>query len=850
MDDIATILQDGKDPSIPALRAWLMSLAGSVSAASNGFRTFESLSALNAYTPTGDEPSYAFLADGEVFQPYRYDGESWVVDDAYFAGVGTIVQPLIDQVQGYLDESQVSAELASQGAAASIAAFQQYEFSETLSVGLGATAGTGRGNGQTRGLARTLAEYGMIGDNGLLQPFSIYMTMGGNGSFYGQIVQRTAVNTWRVVAEAAKTIGASGAVSFVPADFPSVAGAVLGADYSFAVYAPSTGAQIEFGPGSGWVLLGGRLGTTPALVEAATNEPKISASVRHGSLLARTSKTEAAVAKIGDVPSLKQPLFGAADPLANGTAASNSSTRWFASTAAVAIPVNRIDIYAAQAGVGTLKCATYSGTDVTVTRQLPFTLSAGLNTFRAPADFAAFTLAVGETVGWKGTTGLVATQTGAAGVSRAATVDIGVGATAATTASSLIQQINVCNEVKQTVQDQISGLTARIDGYVTPATDRALLDQRFASAAGLTLSGATVSNGLVSAVSSSWSSFSFATDYGYSSISKRTLSAWATISSAGQVWGVGYKPLDLLDGTAAIVDGADNTLKIYKWDGSTSPGSVIGSPVAIPWSLNGSRVRLDLKKVRLKTIISLTNIVTQQQVSVTTDKANAGDPYPGRQWGVPGVLFPSTTASGVTVTRLLLVPDEPKPRPTAARLLIIGDSITEASALPAGQDYSKGWAYQLADARFAAIGLHDVVVAGRGGDESTNMLGRLSEVLELCDANSEVWLAIGTNDSAQATWRTNTATALARIAAKTQRIRQIALAPRGTAARAAINADIVANYFGLGLPPIRMDLALSAGNDGATWNPAFDLGDGIHPNIAGNNAMFAQALIDAPEALL
>jgi lysophospholipase L1-like esterase len=100
---IASILQDGKDPSMPALRGWLQNLSSAVSANVRGLRVFGS----NAYTPTGVEPTYAFVADGETFKAYRYDG-GWDPDDTYFEGLAAVVQPQVDLVEAAAAEVEAS----------------------------------------------------------------------------------------------------------------------------------------------------------------------------------------------------------------------------------------------------------------------------------------------------------------------------------------------------------------------------------------------------------------------------------------------------------------------------------------------------------------------------------------------------------------------------------------------------------------------------------------------------------------------------------------------------------------------------------------------------------------------
>ncbi|VVT20239.1 hypothetical protein SPHINGO391_470043 [Sphingomonas aurantiaca] len=92
---IASILRDGEDPSMPALRNWLEALSASVSASSLGLRVFKSKVALDAYVPTGNDPVYAFVADGAAFRGYRFDAGAWSPDGTFAQGLSAVIQPLV-----------------------------------------------------------------------------------------------------------------------------------------------------------------------------------------------------------------------------------------------------------------------------------------------------------------------------------------------------------------------------------------------------------------------------------------------------------------------------------------------------------------------------------------------------------------------------------------------------------------------------------------------------------------------------------------------------------------------------------------------------------------------------------
>ncbi len=107
MATIASILRDGEDPSMPALRQWLQNLEATVAATLVGLRVFKSVADLNAYVPSGDQPIYAFVADGTAFTGYRYTS-AWAVDTSFYEGITAIAQPIFDEAVAAADRAEAS----------------------------------------------------------------------------------------------------------------------------------------------------------------------------------------------------------------------------------------------------------------------------------------------------------------------------------------------------------------------------------------------------------------------------------------------------------------------------------------------------------------------------------------------------------------------------------------------------------------------------------------------------------------------------------------------------------------------------------------------------------------------
>jgi len=476
----------------------------------------------------------------------------------------------------------------------------------------------------------------------------------------------------------------------------------------------------------------------------------------------------------------------------------------------------------------------------------------GTNTWRAGESFPQTFVPAGGHVYMRSVSGNNVRYDGSAGAGP------GLSTTGFTQATALGQvqewQVSPIN-VAMRVEFQV--LSKTLADVLEPVVAPTLIDERFnGSASGWVLNGAALADGaLVSQASSTWASKSYPAPYGKSQLSRRTLSAVADIVAADQVWGLGWireASGTVLDTPAAIVDGVTGQLRVYRWDGTTTPAAAVAE-IAIPWPLTGSRVRLDVKRVRFATYITLTNLISGQNVQLVLDYGAGTGANSGRPWGTPCVVFPGTIAGGVKVDRVRMVADYPFPTARAARVLLMGDSITEGSQIGAA-NYGKTWSYMLEDERVAA-GAIDTAVIARGGQRADHLRAAGSEALGLCDRNTVVVILIGTNDAlggvTRAVWRANVEALLSQLRTRTSRISLACLPPLPTAAalRAQYNDDILTGYFGAHLlPPVRFDLALSDANDGTIWAASMQVGDNVHPNVAGNAAMLERIRTDLREA--
>lgn len=339
--------------------------------------------------------------------------------------------------------------------------------------------------------------------------------------------------------------------------------------------------------------------------------------------------------------------------------------------------------------------------------------------------------------------------------------------------------------------------------------------------------GWTVSDGLTSPATGGWGVY--ALSGGDSSTAKRRISARFYVGEAGSIFGICAEPPESSGGAVALVDGVAETLSVYAWTGTsngTNPDSV-----PIPFSLVvGRYYLLEVVKDWLSSAITLTDTTTLQSVTLKSADRAAG--Y--KQWhGRSGVMFLSGAIRVDWFDVAALYPQK-------LRAIIIGDSNSEGNYLGAG---AKTWAELLEDQRGVE---GDIMSAPRAGDETINFEARKAHDL-LAWSPDYVLLALGTNDTSQSTWRTNMAETISQIESIGAEPILCTQVPRTASQtlRNAMNQDIRDGYFGR-FRYVDLALSVSLNNDGETWDPAYDWGDGTHANAAGQQRMYQQALADAP----
>lgn len=359
---------------------------------------------------------------------------------------------------------------------------------------------------------------------------------------------------------------------------------------------------------------------------------------------------------------------------------------------------------------------------------------------------------------------------------------------------------------------------------------------------GWTLGAAfSISDGLISTGAGAPNNIAYFNPGGgqFCSVAKRLAVYELTITDPATIHGlVTYATGSGSRGVAIEVDCPAQKLRLRTWDGTASLGNYTveaALPASTIAALNVAatcKLKARFTKDGPTLSMTVTDPVTQNSATVTEtlSAGNEGELRLGH--GAFGFVHRAGTTP--KVSRAAFYHNVPQDVGT----LILADSNGEgiyADVLPT-------WAGQ------AAAASPRVLVAARGGDTSALMLSRIRDLLAF--KPSRVVIAMGTNDTVQATWRSNMEVGIdfAGIVGAEPIIATLIPKEGGQALIDSMNADILGNYFP-GCRIVDFAAAVSLNNARTAWDNTYKK-NANHVNAAGENRMYQQLLIDLPETLL
>ncbi len=342
--------------------------------------------------------------------------------------------------------------------------------------------------------------------------------------------------------------------------------------------------------------------------------------------------------------------------------------------------------------------------------------------------------------------------------------------------------------------------------------------------------GWTVNDGLFTPETGSWTAKALST--GSSALANREYSFDIEfVDATTTITGFCTDQIENEAGAGALlIDCTQNKLILYKYNG-TQAGTLMVETEIDPIVVN-QKYRVVIRKNGYFSTFLLINKTTG-----ATSTLEYSDTTPGRyvqMHGRAGFLHIQGQAKYTNYSFIAFYKKD-------VHAILVTDSNGEraANVLP-----NQAWPYQLAEIRRMNA---DTIMAGRSGDETTNFLKRKQYDLMVWKPKYIVW-ALGTNDLSQETWRKNMEQNIADTLALGAIPILCTQVPRG------FNSDVnflmdedIRNYHFGPYKYVDFSKAVSLNNDGRTWNPAYNSGDNLHVNPAGQERFLQQLKIDAPE---
>ena len=354
----------------------------------------------------------------------------------------------------------------------------------------------------------------------------------------------------------------------------------------------------------------------------------------------------------------------------------------------------------------------------------------------------------------------------------------------------------------------------------------------------------SVNEGLLASGAGGWASVANWRDLngvlrgGWSGAHKRRLTAMVQINDITSIGGISTQVqfTNTGGGTVAMIDGTAGKLRLYYWTGAGTAGTLIAETTLTAALVAGSKYLLSLVKDGWTVTATLTEVISGTATTVTGTFSTITS---SRVHGRPGI----THISGDFAWEWVRFANDV---PRNLRALLIGDSNSEGTLLGGAIPW------------FTDLGVTygNMLNCSAGGETTGHMLARITDITN--SRPNIVIYAGGTNDAGTSGTTTPLAFTRANIRAIADACDQVGAElilatpppwPANAAAITAIANDMTSGFYGRRRVLDLLGL-LSNANDRLTWNAAYNSGDNIHFNSAGNTAIKAYAPRVVPELVV
>lgn len=364
-----------------------------------------------------------------------------------------------------------------------------------------------------------------------------------------------------------------------------------------------------------------------------------------------------------------------------------------------------------------------------------------------------------------------------------------------------------------------------------------IIDEDFLSTpSNWVLNNWVINSGLDSPISGSQNEQAYYNELSY--LDRSEIVIEITVNDNTSKWGVLKSDLDFKS-TLTTFSGTENNIIIYEALNEPAVPNTLQS-TSISSLVNGRKYICNVSRNANIYNVRITDTVTLAQNNIYIDVYNTGSSVdPGWFWGHPGVIFYSGDVTVNNFKYRTIFPQSPK-------VAMYGDSITEGFTLANTTGaLNNRWSEKV----YQAVN-GNALISAKAGQSSAQLNNRLEIDLNMFSPEYCIVL-IGSNEGNYSTWLTQINNIITKIEARGAIPILSTILPRATN-QAYINQ---ANAWILGQGTydyIDFAYAVSLNNDRETHDPTYFqsddgfVGDNIHPNPAGHEAMYQRVITDVP----
>lgn len=279
-------------------------------------------------------------------------------------------------------------------------------------------------------------------------------------------------------------------------------------------------------------------------------------------------------------------------------------------------------------------------------------------------------------------------------------------------------------------------------------------------------------------------------------------------------------------GNLATADLSTNTLYlgIITVDG-VEPIYEFSTPITIDINL-GDTYSLEFRNDRNQVSVRFLNISDEQTYDEILRDYEVDDTFAGSKWGAPFAVFFKGDIKITNFSYVSLVNPTPK-------VMIIGDSFVEGYTMI---DEPGGVKNTYSDKMYVSTG-NNLIRSARGGNKAQDAVDYIDFEFNHINPTYTI-IALGTNDGDYQEWETAYQRLIIKALDNNSTPVVCTVAPREGSTSIPQITDYVLNHLSQWYDVIDIAASVTLNNARDEWVPEYLSSDGVHPTVAGHQAMY------------